>query len=969
MHPPLVSGPAPLVSGPASEFTRAKYLTAVSGGAYTAGALLLATQPREDQHSLQLNGTSHNQYVSLPEGIVSTLHDFTIAAWVNPAAINTRGRVFDFGNGPAAHMFLTISAGRTPRFVIADGNDKRRLSAPSPLPINQWTHLAVTLSGTTGTLYINGAAVATNTHMTLNPASLGVTRQNWIGKSQYRADPYLNATIADFQIYDHALSAAEVQSLTTSTGRTPGGGNVASYRFDKAKDAAVVDTSGNGNHGRIASRDPDKPGAAGQKEAILDYDHVFRPGSPELDHLRRHSSYIADGFREWAVAILVVMRGALLSTLFLGLIALTAGRWTGFLYHEIGRNGDLASPWHAIWGAVFATMAVVILALLLWLMSTWQLLPVKARGGLAEAAKMTCIPATVLVILGAVVPIVTRVSIAIINSTGGAGVGPHPLGTPAHGTPAGGVAKGVGLGMIGFVITILGLFWRHRAEIVKAAQKKARTWRTRLGDVGGRVVQWLAVYLGLAMVATVYLIVFGYSTYISAHTGPETYPTIRWGSPPWTIPLTNFWLTFGLTVMLTVAYLLLDETVMGLHSFYRRRLASAFAVRRSRCTGRANRPAGHEADPYPWEESTELEAYGAPRRHGEKLQPQIIFCAAAHCSDPDETPPGRHVLPFTFSHDVVGGPEVGWCETSVLRDRTSHRLQQDLTVQTAMAVSGAAFASETGDYIHPAHLILALANARLGTWIANPAQMADSRRPWWQVRPPRVRRLSYLVREIFGWYPKEIPLMFVTDGGHYENLGLLELLRHRCTEIYCFDASSDTETFATSLGRSITLAYDELGITVELHHPEQADPRTGGRNVEANDFRGRLAATPIITADVTYPAQPPDGDPVQGVLVIGRATLDPDTPWEIRRHAAAHPLFPNDATGDQWFNDRKFNAYTGLGRHVGHQAIKAMLAARLLSNRAVTETVTSEDWPVSPGIGQETTAAKAGNQPGGVPRG
>jgi hypothetical protein len=68
--------------------------------------------------------------------------------------------------------------------------------------------------------------------------------------------------------------------------------------------------------------------------------------------------------------------------------------------------------------------------------------------------------------------------------------------------------------------------------------------------------------------------------------------------------------------------------------------------------------------------------------------------------------------------------------------------------------------------------------------------------------------------------------------------------------------------------------------------------------------------------------------PTSGVLVIGRATLDGKTPWHIRRHAAAHPLFPHDAIGDQWFDDAKFNAYTGLGKHVGQRAIDAMAAQR-----------------------------------------
>ena len=65
-----------------------------------------------------------------------------------------------------------------------------------------------------------------------------------------------------------------------------------------------------------------------------------------------------------------------------------------------------------------------------------------------------------------------------------------------------------------------------------------------------------------------------------------------------------------------------------------------------------------------------------------------------------------------------------------------------------------------------------------------------------------------------------------------------------------------------------------------------------------------------------------------GTLIIGRTTLDRKTPWEILRYAAAHPLFPHDATGDQWFDDGKFNAYTGLGRHVGDLAVKRMARAR-----------------------------------------
>jgi alpha-L-arabinofuranosidase len=199
-------------------------------------------------NALDLNGL--NRYVQLPTGLASGLHDFTIATWVRPRTVDAWARVFDFGSSTDANMFLTVSAGGgPPRFAITtSGNgNEQQLSAPAPLPPNQWSHLAITLSGTTGTLYVNGVAVATNPNMTLSPSSLGATPNTWIGRSQYGADPLLNATVDDFQVYDRGLSATEVQSLTTS----PGAGNVASYRFDEDGGPTAVDSSGNGRDGTV----------------------------------------------------------------------------------------------------------------------------------------------------------------------------------------------------------------------------------------------------------------------------------------------------------------------------------------------------------------------------------------------------------------------------------------------------------------------------------------------------------------------------------------------------------------------------------------------------------------------------------------------------------------------------------------------------------------------------------------------
>jgi hypothetical protein len=202
-------------------------------------------------NAVQLSG--NGEYVDLPDGIVSGLHDFTVSAWVNPSANSAWSRVFDFGTGTGNYMFLTLSAGGGPlRFAITtSGNGaEQQLNAPGTLPLNTWSHVAVTLSGNTGTLYVNGQPVATNNNMTLTPAALGATNNNWIGRSQFGGDPFLAATVDDFQIYDHALSAADIATLASGQA---GAGNVASYKFDEGSGETALDSSGNGHNATIIS--------------------------------------------------------------------------------------------------------------------------------------------------------------------------------------------------------------------------------------------------------------------------------------------------------------------------------------------------------------------------------------------------------------------------------------------------------------------------------------------------------------------------------------------------------------------------------------------------------------------------------------------------------------------------------------------------------------------------------------------
>jgi hypothetical protein len=159
----------------------------------------------------------------LPTGVVSTLNDFSISTWVYLNANNTWARLFDFGTGTGNYMFLApVGGGGTIRYAIttSGGSSEQRINGTAALATAGWRHVAVTLSGTTGTLYLDGVAVGTNNSMTLKPSNLGNTALNYIGRSQY-ADPYLNGRVDDFRIYRRALSAAEVSMLFTSDGAVP----------------------------------------------------------------------------------------------------------------------------------------------------------------------------------------------------------------------------------------------------------------------------------------------------------------------------------------------------------------------------------------------------------------------------------------------------------------------------------------------------------------------------------------------------------------------------------------------------------------------------------------------------------------------------------------------------------------------------------------------------------------------------
>ncbi len=156
--------------------------------------------------------------VSLPAGLAKNAADFTVSIRVLLDSAATWSRLFDFGSGERRYMMLTprSNAGAV-RYAISTvhGYNEQVIDGAAALATGRWVHVAVTLSDTIGTLYVDGVVAGTNAQMTLAPFHLGETTQNWLGRSQFSNDPDLQGRVDDFRLYSGALGATEIAALAT----------------------------------------------------------------------------------------------------------------------------------------------------------------------------------------------------------------------------------------------------------------------------------------------------------------------------------------------------------------------------------------------------------------------------------------------------------------------------------------------------------------------------------------------------------------------------------------------------------------------------------------------------------------------------------------------------------------------------------------------------------------------------------
>lgn len=225
-------------------------------------------------------------------------------------------------------------------------------------------------------------------------------------------------------------------------------------------------------------------------------------------------------------------------------------------------------------------------------------------------------------------------------------------------------------------------------------------------------------------------------------------------------------------------------------------------------------------------------------------------------------------------------------------------------IGTAMAASGAAASPNMGFHTKPGvAALLAIFNVRLGLWTGNPLNP----RTWNRYAPG----IWYLVSELLGHANADDHYVYLSDGGHFENLGLYELVRRKVRFIICSDADADADFTFGDLGNAVERCRADFGVEIRIE--AQLDMKL------QKEPPFRIAHYAIGTID--YPGQP------SGILLYLKSSLTNDEPSDVLGKRASDSAFPHDTTADQFFDETMFEAYRALGDHM----VDVMLADNKLN--------------------------------------
>ena len=353
------------------------------------------------------------------------------------------------------------------------------------------------------------------------------------------------------------------------------------------------------------------------------------------------------------------------------------------------------------------------------------------------------------------------------------------------------------------------------------------------------------------------------------------------------------WAPLQLGIALAVTVLVLtafDPNSMGLHAFYRDRLARAYL-------GASNDPAVHTAEVREHDDVALTDM--------QQNKPLQLVCCTVNdlaSSDPVATlrrgAVSRVLSPVGFS---VGSAAVPWHQDS--QAAPNRWTGEAPWLATSITASGAAFNSQMGSKsmeLGPGvTYLMATLNLRLGLWLRHPSGTGrlHGLLPGWT-----------FYRELFGSSSATARRVNLSDGGHFENMGVFELLRRHCRYIIASDCGCDPDVSFDDFGNLVRRAREDLGVEIEIDL-SPLRPRNG------------VALQPIVAGDIRYPTDD------HGVLLLFKPTLVGNEPVDVQQYHARNEGFPHESTGDQFYDEAQWEAYRRLGLHAALTAFRPVVQA------------------------------------------
>jgi hypothetical protein len=368
----------------------------------------------------------------------------------------------------------------------------------------------------------------------------------------------------------------------------------------------------------------------------------------------------------------------------------------------------------------------------------------------------------------------------------------------------------------------------------------------------------------------------------------------------------------------------LDINEFSMHSFYRNRLTRCYLGASNKSRNPSPITGFDERDSNDLSIAELTPAGGYPG-------PIPIFCCTMNITTGEDLAwQERKAASWVFT-PLYSGYTVGWTEwRRNLRFNgfvpTAMLYPGGPNVATAVAASGAALSPNWGYHTKPATaFLMTMFDVRLGLWVPNPRRSASAGQP---VNAPAGDLPSAspgfaptrLLSELLGRVDDTSSYVYLTDGGHFDNMGLYELVRRRCYHIVICDAEEDGQYTFEGIGAAIRKCRIDFGVAIDLDL-SGLSPNTKNKLSPTHMVRGTIRYPETLPGDdgeVIYikasltRREPPDGatPPVKGSVEL------PDVPGDVQNYKLENQNFPHDSTAEQWFTESQFESYRRLGQRV-----------------------------------------------------